>query len=95
MRRLRPTLSLLMRLFPMDEPAAPRRVNARGTELPLTRREAEIAGYVARGLRNAEIALLCGSSPHTIRNQLAVIFKKLGVSTRAELAMCVHTHREP
>lgn len=89
LRRLRPTLSLLSRLFGQDAAAR------RGVPLcllasePLTPREEEIASYVARGLRNAEIANLCGSSPYTVRNQLAAVFRKLGVSTRAELAMCV------
>jgi DNA-binding CsgD family transcriptional regulator len=94
LRRLRPTLSLLMRLFPAGEPAPDARDRARASLLPLTQREAEIAGYVARGLRNAEIALLCGCSPYTVRNQLVAIFRKLGVSTRAELAMFVHTSAE-
>jgi DNA-binding CsgD family transcriptional regulator len=56
------------------------------TDLGLPRRQAEIAGLVARGLRNAEIATLLGVSPLTVRNQLTAIFARLGVTTRAELA---------
>jgi DNA-binding CsgD family transcriptional regulator len=51
----------------------------------LTGREKQIVELVARGLRNAEIAALCGTSCHTVRNQLAIIFTKLDVSTRSEL----------
>lgn len=49
-------------------------------------REREVAGLVRRGLTNAEIASLVGVSMNTVRNQLASIFRRLGVSTRAELA---------
>jgi DNA-binding CsgD family transcriptional regulator len=50
-----------------------------------TRREAEIVRYVQLGFTNNEIALACGTSRHTVRNQLAAIFKKAEVTTRAEL----------
>lgn len=52
----------------------------------LPSREREVAHLVRRGLTNAEIAALVGVSSNTVRNQLASIFRKLGVSTRAELA---------
>jgi DNA-binding CsgD family transcriptional regulator len=51
----------------------------------LTEREQEIVGYVAVGLRNDEIALACGSSVNTVRNQLRSIFRKVGVASRTEL----------
>jgi DNA-binding CsgD family transcriptional regulator len=50
----------------------------------LTRRETEVLAYLERGLTNREIARVCGTSPHTVRNQLRKIFDKLGASTRAE-----------
>lgn len=52
----------------------------------LTAREKEIAVLVRRGLTNPEIATLLGSSPFTVRNQLASIFRKCDVSSRSELA---------
>lgn len=52
----------------------------------LSAREAEICRLASRGLRNREIAEITGTSPHTVRNQLARIFRKLEVTTRAELA---------
>jgi DNA-binding CsgD family transcriptional regulator len=48
----------------------------------LTAREAEILGYVRRGLTNREIAGSLGVSPHTVRTHLEHIFDKLGVRTR-------------
>lgn len=63
---------------------------AGGFELPgatdLSAREVEICRLASRGLRNREIAEITGTSPHTVRNQLARIFRKLEVTTRAELA---------
>jgi DNA-binding CsgD family transcriptional regulator len=44
-----------------------------------------VARLVALGFTNREIALACGTSPHTVRNQLAAIFRKAEVTTRAEL----------
>jgi DNA-binding CsgD family transcriptional regulator len=54
-------------------------------EHALSTREAELVSLVARGLQNAEVALLLGISPNTVRNTLARVFEKVGVSTRAEL----------
>lgn len=44
---------------------------------------------VLRGLTNKEIASLLGCSPNTVRNTLAEVFKKVGVSRRSELAFAV------
>lgn len=49
-------------------------------------REAEVARHVARGLTTRQIALILGTSPLTVRNQIRRIFDKLGVAKRAELA---------
>ena len=46
----------------------------------------EVARLVARGLTNREIAGLVGSSENTVRNHLVAVYRKLDVSTRAELA---------
>lgn len=52
----------------------------------LTEAERDVALAVARGLSNAAIATSRGRSPRTIANQVAAIMKKLGVSSRVELA---------
>jgi DNA-binding CsgD family transcriptional regulator len=52
----------------------------------LTPAEREVALAILDGLSNDEIARLRGSSPRTVANQVATIFRKLGVRSRAELA---------
>lgn len=52
----------------------------------LSAAEREVANDAAAGLSNAAIAKMRSRSPRTIANQLASIFRKLGVSSRAELA---------
>jgi DNA-binding CsgD family transcriptional regulator len=58
------------------------------SDLPdhLTPAERQVVLAVLAGLSNAEVARLRGSSPRTVANQLATIFKKLGVRSRSELA---------
>lgn len=53
----------------------------------LTRAELEVANDVLAGDSSAVIARRRGRSPRTIANQLASIYRKLGVSSRAELAV--------
>ena len=50
----------------------------------LTSTEHEILRWVSAGRTTAEIAQVRGRSPATVRNQLTVIFRKLGVRNRAE-----------
>jgi|SRR5580704_422870 DNA-binding CsgD family transcriptional regulator len=52
----------------------------------LTPAERQVALAVLAGLSNAEVARMRGSSPRTVANQLATIFRKLAVRSRAELA---------
>jgi DNA-binding CsgD family transcriptional regulator len=51
----------------------------------LTPGEREVAGLVAQGLTNAEIADRLGASPFTVDGRLRRVFAKLGVSTRVEV----------
>jgi DNA-binding CsgD family transcriptional regulator len=55
----------------------------------LTSAEQRTTALVVRGLTNREVACLQGTSPHTVRNTLVSVFKKLGVSRRSELAFIV------
>lgn len=48
----------------------------------LTRREAEVMSWVARGKTNRDIADILGMSPRTVNKHLEHIFEKLGVETR-------------
>ena len=51
----------------------------------LTPAEAAVAELAVAGRSNREIARERGSSPRTVANQLANVFRKLGVGSRLEL----------
>jgi len=51
----------------------------------LTRRESEIVQHLRAGLTNRDIGQALGISTNTVRNTLARLFEKVGVSTRSEL----------
>jgi two-component system NarL family response regulator len=53
----------------------------------LTPREHEIVRAVVRGRTNREIAFEMGISEQTVKNQLTVVFQKLHVKSRLELAL--------
>ena len=55
----------------------------------MTSREREIAGLVARGASNKQIAHQLSISIKTVKTHLTNIFKKLGLSTRLQLALAV------
>lgn len=59
----------------------------------LTPRERQIAAAIARGLPNREIARELGVSEQTVKNQLSILYEKLGVRGRVQLAMYVIRHR--
>jgi two-component system, NarL family, nitrate/nitrite response regulator NarL len=53
----------------------------------LTAREREIAALIAEGLVNKDIAKRLFIAEKTVRNALTVIYSKLGVTNRLELAI--------
>jgi DNA-binding NarL/FixJ family response regulator len=53
-------------------------------EAGLTRAEEAVLQLAAEGLDNATIAAQLGKREKTVRNQLSVIFDKLGVKSRAQ-----------
>jgi len=63
-----------------DQPRQPRAIREAG----LTPAEAALLDLVAEGLDNRAIAERLGKSVKTVRNQLSVIFSKLGVHTRSQ-----------
>jgi DNA-binding NarL/FixJ family response regulator len=58
----------------------------------LTPREREIAEVACTGVTNKQIAEKLSISEATVRHHLGVIFSKLGVSTRSELAAYGYRH---
>lgn len=65
-------------LFVYDLPAIAK-------EHGLAEAEQEVCELVLRGQDNRAIAAKRGTSPRTVANQIASIFRKLGVHSRAEL----------
>ena len=61
----------------------------------LSPRERELVQYLRLGYTNREIALACGTSFRTVRNQLSHLFQKLEVSTRSEAVARSFEHSLP
>lgn len=51
----------------------------------LSEREREVARYSGSGFSHKEIAQFLDLSPHTVNNQLAAIYRKLGINSKAAL----------
>ena len=60
------------------------------TQLPLTPAETKVATVVASGYTNEETADQLGIASKTVESHLRVIFRKLGVRSRTELALRFH-----
>jgi DNA-binding NarL/FixJ family response regulator len=68
--------------------ATPREAPVRTTQVDsLTRREREVAGLIAHGLTNRQLAERLVISERTADNHVANILAKLGFSTRAQVAV--------
>jgi non-specific serine/threonine protein kinase len=61
----------------------------------LTRREREVAGLIAQGLTNRQIAARFSISERTIDTHVANILGKLGVTTRAQVAVWAVSQAAP
>ncbi|WP_284617579.1 response regulator transcription factor [Aquabacterium humicola] len=62
-----------------------RHVASASTDRPQSSpREREVLELIARGQSNGQISSELGISPHTLRNHVARIFAKLGVTRRAQ-----------
>jgi two-component system nitrate/nitrite response regulator NarL len=60
----------------------------------LTQREAEVVRLLTEGMSTREISHTLRVTEHTIRNYLSVIYEKLGVSSRVELALYAITRED-
>ena len=70
-------------------PAAREREPAVDSELPLTRREREIAELIAPGLTNRQIAARLFVSERTVDTHVGRVLAKLGCASRAQVAAIV------
>jgi len=64
-------------------PAAP----GPAPEEALSAREREVLGLLAQGVRIADIGLALGISRHTVGDHVKNIYRKLGITSRAEAAL--------
>ncbi|MGJ8528753.1 LuxR C-terminal-related transcriptional regulator [Maritalea sp.] len=53
----------------------------------LSAREAEVLKLIAKGLRNSDVAIALGLADTTIATHIKSIYRKLGISSRAEAAL--------
>jgi DNA-binding CsgD family transcriptional regulator len=61
----------------------------------MSEREQQVADLVARGLSNAEVAARLFISPRTVTTHLERIYRRLGISSRAELSRYVAADAPP
>jgi DNA-binding NarL/FixJ family response regulator len=52
-----------------------------------------VIALVAQGLKNREVAASIGTTEHVVKNYLRVIYDKLGLWNRVELALWYEAHR--
>jgi DNA-binding NarL/FixJ family response regulator len=65
-----------------------------GTRVP-SEREQRVIELVAAGLKNREVADAIGTTEHVVKNYLRVIYDKLGLWNRVELALWYESRRIP
>ncbi len=57
-------------------------------------REKRVIELVAQGLKNREVAHAIGTTEHVVKNYLRVIYDKLGLWNRVELALWYESRRD-
>nr|WP_296773434.1 LuxR C-terminal-related transcriptional regulator [Rhodococcus sp. (in: high G+C Gram-positive bacteria)] len=85
--------SIVEALGEVSSPVA--RVKTTSTLGPLTKRESEVAGLVAEGGTNKEIAARLVIAPRTAEAHLERIMTKLGFTSRSQVAAWVAERRRP
>jgi len=63
-----------------------------GTRIP-SEREQRVIHLVAQGLKNREVAKEVGTTENVVKNYLRVIYDKLGLYNRVELALWYESRR--
>lgn len=56
-------------------------------------RELRVIALVAQGLKNSEVAEAIGTTEHVVKNYLRIIYDKLGLWNRVELALWYEARR--
>lgn len=84
---LRVAAELLAVAMPAGERTNGREVQKNGRSL--TRRELEVAKFIAKGLSDNDVAIALGISPRTVHSHRDNVLGKLGVANRAAVATWV------
>jgi len=63
-----------------------------GTRVP-SPRQRQVIELVAQGLKNSEVAEVIGTTQHVVKNHLRMIYDKLGMWNRVELALWYEARR--
>ena len=63
-----------------------------GKRIP-SERESKVIELIAQGLKNKEVADEIGTTEHVVKNYLRVIYDKLGLWNRVELALWYEARR--
>jgi DNA-binding NarL/FixJ family response regulator len=61
---------------------------------PLTKREISVIQKISEGLSNKEIAFELGLTPGSVHVYVHLLFKKLGLSRRLEVALWAREHQD-
>ncbi|RYF40570.1 MAG: response regulator transcription factor, partial [Comamonadaceae bacterium] len=67
--------------------APPAADEAAPDQVKLTQREADVLRLIAKGYRAPEVAPLLGLTPSTVSSYVRDIYRKLGITSRAEATM--------
>lgn len=78
--------------LPLEMAAFASQTGGNGSEL--SRREKEILAGIARGKTNVDIAAALDISPHTVKNHVQRIFRKIGVRNRTQAATQYQAHAQ-
>mgnify|MGYP002620805734 CR=1 FL=1 len=73
-------------LFRLLDPEGPSDTERLCSAFAITKREAQVLFWVARGKTNREIAIILSMSPRTVNKHLEQIYRKLGVENRTSAA---------
>ena len=86
---LRVAAELLAVAMPAEESTEPIRRKVQKNGRSLTRRELEVAKFIAKGLSDNDVAAALGISPRTVHSHRDNVLGKLGVQNRAGVATWV------
>ena len=85
---LSPSIALrLLRHFSAPPDAPQPAIGSLDSHIKLTDREAGVLRLIAKGYRAAEVAALLGLTPSTVSSYIRDIYRKLGITSRAEAAI--------